>query len=256
MEKKIIILHHQGWGDLLICHGIIRYNCAIYQNKKFILVMRDDAKQLVDYMYSDLINCGKLMIDYIPKKYFDIHVLQRNIKNKYLNNEILAYGIHLEWLSNKKYTSIPRNFTSFGHQFYEGYGITAIERINSFEIVRDKKLEEMKYMDVVNHIGKDYIVIHEDIDRDIKIDRQKIVDNGFPLFDLDKKSDILFDMIKIIEHAKEIHLIESTYSIMIYLLQHRYHLFNNIPIYIHFYTRTHRDKGLYENPDNTWIWLY
>ena len=55
-------------------------------------------------------------------------------------------------------------------------------------------------------------------------------------------------MIKVLENAKEIHLIESTYSIAIYLLQKKYNMFENIPIYFHTYVRNNRNMNIYIKP--------
>src|SRR3972149_4916392 len=240
---KNILIHHQGWGDLLTCHGLVRYNCNKYT--QIVLLIRDDAKELCNYMYKDIIENGNLIMDYVPKS-----VLDNNIKN-YINNKydtninLLIHGMAFDYLDPKKVIKNNRHM-SFGHQFYENYGINSINRINCFEIIRDKNLEDNLYNKVINDIGKEYIVIHEDINRNIIINKQYI-NNNMPLYNLDGQSNKLFDMIKIIENAKEIHLIESTYSIMIYLLQQKYNLFSNIPIKMHSYTRNNRNIDLYQN---------
>ena len=64
---------------------------------------------------------------------------------------------------------------------------------------------------------------------------------------------MIFDMILLIEKSKEIHLISTFWSLIIYLLQKKYNLFKNIPIYLHNYVRNKYYYQLYE--DSNWIIL-
>lgn len=232
-----IVLHHQGWGDLITCHGLVRYNSNIF--KSLILITREDSKELSDYMYKDINN---LYIDYIPKNILDKSILSY-ISNKYgKQRNILAYGDTFSFNKRKK-----RCLISWAHDFYEGFGIDYMERVNSFHIERNLLLEEEIYNDIVNKNGKNYIVIHDDPSRNININRNKI-NTDLPIFNLNAYSNKIFDMIKVLENAKEIHLIESTYSIAIYLLQKKYNMFENIPIYFHTYVRNNRNMNIYIKP--------
>jgi len=67
-------------------------------------------------------------------------------------------------------------------------------------------------------------------------------------------SDMMLDQITILENAKEIHFIDSSYSVLIYFLSFHNEKIRNIPKYLHKYAMHGRDMGIYENkkPDN-WI---
>jgi hypothetical protein len=58
----------------------------------------------------------------------------------------------------------------------------------------------------------------------------------------------MVDLIKIIENSKEIHLIDSSYSVLIYLLSFSNKKIAAIPKYLHTLNRTERDIGIYANP--------
>jgi hypothetical protein len=61
----------------------------------------------------------------------------------------------------------------------------------------------------------------------------------------------MIDQIKILENAKEIHFIDSSYSVMIYFLSLTNEKIKNIPKYFHYYVR--KNSMIYENPTpNNW----
>jgi hypothetical protein len=60
-------------------------------------------------------------------------------------------------------------------------------------------------------------------------------------------------MIKVLENAKEIHLIDSSWSVLIYLLSKN--IITHIPVLLNetFFKRMGRDTGIYKNPSfNNW----
>ena len=112
----------------------------------------------------------------------------------------------------------------FVTKFYTDYEIPYITRINDFTFNRDRKLEENKYNEFINKYGKKYILYHEVIENYDK--NKKIVNlNGI--------SNIFFDMIKVLENAIEIHLLDSVWGALIYQLDAKYKLFKNKKIILY-----------------------
>lgn len=54
MYKEGILYFHQGWTDIINCLSLINYNCNIYN--KIYLIMRNDAKELIDLYTKNIYN--------------------------------------------------------------------------------------------------------------------------------------------------------------------------------------------------------
>jgi len=104
-----------------------------------------------------------------------------------------------------------------------------LNRINYFNLNRNIELEEKLYNDFISTHGNDYVLYHEDAGRDIILDKNNFNSN-YRWIDLDKTTYTFFDYIKILENSKEIHLIDSVWAAIVYLLDSRYGLFKHIPI--------------------------
>jgi hypothetical protein len=254
MEKKCIILFHQGWTDIILCIGLVFYNLKYYD--EIYLLIRDDSKDMINFIFrnndnvktifikNDLLNNSNVRKNYIY-----------NIASKYSisNDNILLYGgclTHCGYGKHNNYKSINCNEGSKDY-FYSTYNIDSIECINSFNISRDYTLENNKYEEIISKIGNNYVIVFNDIKRNLFINNNYIVNKELPTFNLCESSTICFDMIKVINESKEIHILSTFWSLIIYNLQKKYNLFMNIPIYFHNEVRNDYYSFLYENTN--WI---
>lgn len=231
MKDKCILYFHQGWTDIINCLGIITYYSAMY--KITYLIMRKDAKPLIDYYTRDKINVKLL---YEDKK--NILDARQNSFQYVINNypeldlhhaDILGIGIH-DRCRNDKYKNAflkkkvkGNNF--FVNLFYDCYDIPYINRIDEFKITRDTKLENSVYNDFINKYGEDYILFHEIIQNNDNKCKNIINLNGI--------TNNIFEYIKVLEHAKEIHLLDSIWGALIYQLDSKYHLFKDKKIVLY-----------------------
>ena len=94
---------------------------------------------------------------------------------------------------------------------------------------------------------KDYIVLHDDSQRGINIDKSKLP-NDIYVHQLNDGSKTMVDQIKILENAKEIHFIDSSYSVLIYFLSLTNEKIKQIPKYFHYYANQREGYTIYENP--------
>ena len=244
MEKKAVIIFHQGWTDIILCIGIVFHNLKYYGN--LVLLIRDDSKELIDFIFRQT---KKLFIDYQNKNNLDNRdYLSSLLKQKYENFDYLPYGSCFNNGFSNKF--IPCGSADY---FYTAGNIDKDESYKSFLIQRDEELENKKYAKFIEETGKDYIIINEDSPRGINIDKKYLNENT-RIYNINGSSNIVFDIIKIIENAKEIHLTSTFWSLIIYNLQKKYNLFSNIPIYFHSYAR----KGYYDflYKDINWTFIY
>jgi len=223
MNKEGILYFHQGWADIINCLSLINYYCNLYDN--IYLIMRDDAKELIDFYTKDINN---LEIFYEEKKNIDENGIQFVI-NKYNSNDLqncnfLAIGCH-DNIRKDKYTNNFRCIDNcFVKGFYESYDISYITRINNFEFNRNYELENNIYNNFINKYGKDYILYHEVIEN---------YNKDYRIINLNNISNIFFDIIKILENAIEIHLLDSVWGAFIYQLDAKYKLFQNKKIILY-----------------------
>ncbi len=107
-------------------------------------------------------------------------------------------------------------------------------RINYFNINRDLNKEEIIYKNFCDINGCKYILYHNSNNLITKEINNIIKNNNdLKFINLDNISSIFFDYIKVIQNSKEIYLIDSVWSVMIYLLSCKYFLFNNIKITVY-----------------------
>lgn len=262
---KATIIHHQGFGDLFTSNALCNYYAEKY-DELIVFVSDESRKKVVDYMYRHVTNI-KCVIPRLHNIYngkdgcINCHTpgnpnscprggvckfIDYSDYNEYDNIKIGCFSGNYEaW---DKLLAVNRgNGISFSHTFYQHAGIDLKERVNKFSIYRDKQLENLNYKNIEY---KDYVVVHDDANRGMKIN----LDTDLDIYNLNGVSEIMLDQIKILENAKEIHLIDSSYSVLVYFLSFTNDKIRKIPKYLHKYIMGQRDLLIYENekPEN-WI---
>ena len=123
---------------------------------------------------------------------------------------------------------------TFERIFYEAYNLPYADRIDKFVLYRDPILEETVYNRVVKQ--KPYICVHNNPLLNLVV----CPNSTLPRIELNQSSDIFFDYIRVLQHAEEIHLIDSVWAGICYLLDAKYKCFHEKPIYVYCYRDFHR----------------
>ena len=225
INKTGILYFHLGWTDIVNQLSLISYFSERYEN--IILIMRPDAHQLIDFYVR---NINNVKVNYerfngINHCYFDNSILNNQ------NHDLLFHGVHSSLNINFNKTCDDEKVSFFVNRFYECHGLEYSIRVNYFNLDRDVYSEELTYKNFINRNGDDYILYHSDINRKLFIDNSNIK-NKLPLVNLDNTTNVFFDYIKILQNAKEIHLIDSVWGAVVYQLDAKYNLFKDIPIYM------------------------
>lgn len=111
------------------------------------------------------------------------------------------------------------NKMCFVEAFYTPYDIPYSVRTDWFEVTRDHEREALVYEVFIQKYGEEYGLSHL-----LEVDSSL-----YPIIELDKISDYFFDMALVLDHSKEIHVIDSVWAAVIYHLQAKYvHLFQCI----------------------------
>jgi hypothetical protein len=241
-KTQAYILFHQGWTDIFNCLALVTYYSSIYKNLNIII--RDDALPIVQfYLRNTDVNIKAL-------KKIDLDSMSKEIITKEEDHIKLYHGDWDIFRSDQYRDAFQKSNKFFVEKFYTEYNIPYSTRIKNFNFLRDCNMESKIYDSFVNKIGSDYILTHEDPARMLYI---PTIHSKSVVFNLNKASSLFFDWIKVLENAKEIHLIDSVWSSFIYQLDAKYRIFKTIPIYIYCL----RDyKEMYQKPNMLSNWTF
>jgi hypothetical protein len=145
-------------------------------------------------MYRDIKNIKVISVnnDYEMNKHIDSSEYDEVISSSLLNQKKFDYGV------------------DFDDAFYLKVGINPSIKKTHFYISRDINEEENVYNELVISRGlTDYVFLHEKQNEGIVIDRNKIT-NSYPIVSADIKYKT-FSLLKVIENAKECHLVSSSF---------------------------------------------
>ncbi len=237
-KKNGILLCHQGWADIFNTLSIINYyyNKNIYN--KIYIIIRNNGKEIVEFFTRDKSNI--IIIEFDSAMFCENSVCNDvNIAKYYIennkdicdNSDYLFHGFS-DIFRQDKYkngfdNAMKIDKDAFVNSFYESYDLDKNIRIDNFIFTRDIELENSKYNEFIEKNGSEYIVYHTFYENKNNL--------SIPFINLDKSTNVFFDYIKILENSKEIHVIDSSWAVFIYLLDAKYKLFynKNIPIYLY-----------------------
>ena len=270
MKNKATIIHHQGFGDLFTSNAL----CMHYSNQfeeLIVLVSTNSRLEVVKSMYMDFPNI-KCEIADVTNNYSGVDsclncMTLGNLNNcprggskcifvdyskfyNYNNLKIGCFDSYPRW--NSFLQGKIRSGSSFSHSFYDYHKISLKDRIELFNISRSDS-EDNLFKQIVSSIGENYIVIHDDASRGLTINNIK---NDLPRYYLNLKSNNMIDQLKIIDHAKEVHMIDSSYSVLIYFLSFHDERVRKIPKFLHTLGRKNRDIKIYKKPKpDNWTFI-
>jgi len=220
---KLFYYSHQGWTDIINCLPLLNYYKK--ECKDIYFIVREDAKDLVNFYTKDL-NINILLI---PKQILDsynIFSIIQHINITINDDDLIKFHGNFDIYRKDEYkSSFSKCNDFFSIAFYTAYNINPNTRINYFNITRDIEVENNIYNNFIIKYGTEYILTHGNID----ISKN----NNICYVKLDEISSTFFDMIAVLQNAKEIHLIDSIWAAIIFLLETKYNIFSNKNITIY-----------------------
>lgn len=209
------IYHHLGLGDHIICNGLVRHFKEIYGC--VTVFCKPNNYENVKYMYRDDENIVVMPIGE-----------DSDIINYILSNNIREHTIVAGF--NQKGTETAK---TFDEAFYNTSNIPFDYRFSKFKFVRDLDKEEQVYKEL-NPKDEPYIYLHDDKSRGFSIDIKK-VRGDIKIIENDKRF-LMFDMLKIVENAEEVHTMATGMKDLINSFNFKYPDF-----YLHWYVRRYED---------------
>lgn len=194
ISNNVILHTHLGLGDMFICNGLIRKFIHESNYEKYYLVCKTKYFRTVKKMYLDE---PKIMIIPIEgiNEYEEVYHLD-------LEGDLLRIGHeHLNHDLN------------FDVSFYQQLGYTIADKFKWSKITRNPIIEDDCYEEETP--DEDYIFVHDKssvgvVDLDIETE--------LPTVKPDNMNYDLVDYLKVIENAKEIHCLNSSFLNMIDLV--------------------------------------
>ena len=218
--KEGLLYFHQGWTDIINCLALINYYCNDYDI--ISLLIRSEAKEIIDFYTKNIKNLKKIYVKKTEIDNIDIYKLKEDYNIQKSDN--LFIGVHDNLRNDKYKDKFNLNPMFFVNSFYLNYDIPYMTRINDFSFERNLDMEEKVYQEFIRENGNEYILYHEVIE---EYDKNKKIVN------LNGISNIFFDMIKVLENAIEIHLLDSVWGAFVYQLDGKYKLFENKKIVLY-----------------------
>lgn len=252
--KRLFFSPFDGVGDLMSLNGMVRYLCEQYEELHFVIYQ--DQSLTLKKLFSDLPNlivCRNFsQIDIKSEDDFvDLQIWNQDRKDysEYSNyydryNKIgKKFDFPVEEIDDNCYIRIKNNSSltekskkvlyNNSDAFYVSMGIPKEYRTEKFYYERNFD-EENKFFEQLN-LPDEYVVLGDNSKN--LIDKNLIGDKDLYVVNVSNISNNIFNTIKIMEQAKEVHLIENSISLMAYHLQYK-NLMKEVPINLHIYSRT------------------
>jgi hypothetical protein len=206
MAMKVSLMTHFGWTDIINTLALITY----YQRLGFevTFVCSYEQRKLVEY--------------YCRGTNAHVHAVLHNrttgMVTGLIKPPVFTHGV-FDNMRDDKYKNIWSNtieHIDFVVDFYELYNIVRSVRWTLFEFIRDMDAEDA----FVKKMGSPRIVQHGDIGREIA-----------GAVRLDEQSDVILDGISVLQQADEIHVIDSVWCALCYILTARGMLDTRVTVY-------------------------
>lgn len=205
MNSSVTIYHHLGLGDHIVCNGLVRYYCSLYE--RVTIFCKPHNQGTVVQMFKDLNN-------------LDIILGDDSVATGYISSVKNAIKIGFENLN-------PYSEENFDIQFYKQISLDPKDRYKLFKYDRDIETE----LSIRKTFPEKYIFVHDDESRGFGIKHNSEIPIVKPTKGLTGN---IFNFLKTIEDAEEIHCIDSSFKCMIDSLPQ---IFEEKKLYFHKYAR-------------------
>jgi len=224
--KSIYIHHHLGLGDCIDCNAIARIYAKEYD--KVNIFCKECYSYMVTYMYRDNPKINVITIpDGIDENYFVKHYLDGTTCTM---EQLKGLQPMDTFEGQVEFLKIGHDNYPWGQEeklgkgcaeiFYDLVNIPYIKRFEEFYYERDPK-EEKRVYDKLNPNDEEYIFVHDDASRGYPIDDDRVFEynDGKEIKIIrNDMSENLFFYGMILEKAKQIHCMESSFRSIVEIL--------------------------------------
>jgi hypothetical protein len=228
------IHQHGKIGDMILCNGLVRYLLKKkFRNNKIYLFCRSRHLKAIKFMYRDQKRIKLIPFNENPKlkdekllAKYEVNKTENIIQKIKLKKKINFIRIGFENYHKTKQSNPDKDFPwPCDIVFYKQFNVPFKYRFLNSYWKRDKKNERKLFRKLVGN-NQPYVFIHDDKDRNLVIDEKNINPN-LKIIRNDNK-ELIFNFRLILERAKEIHIMESSFRQIIEVLNT-----DNIKLYLY-----------------------
>jgi len=211
--KAIYLINHLGLGDQLIMCGMVRH--FVENGYKVKICTRLQHKDTCEFLYRDT---DRVEFDFVTSD-APSHIHERMrlaLSENYEVRPLATYKIP-ENMWNWATIGPGVDMCNWTHATYLSGNVNPLYLKTKFKVIRDLEREQ-KVFERFNLKKNEYIFVHESNDRSRRIHYT----TDLPVFNPDdhyKEFPVLFDYLTIIENAKEVHCMTSSYSWLVELTE-------------------------------------
>lgn len=204
----IVLHHHTGLGDHFMCNAIVHHMAKKYGEVD--LIVKEHLVKTMCHLYEDQDNI------------FIVPVVEEFSQSM---NYAQHYNKDLHRIGFDKC-----DFNNFEDSFYTQIGLDPKEEFDGFILPTNLENSKKFYTKVVEKLGDDYIFVH-DVSSYRSFDLK--IKSSHPRFVVDKNdTDDVLDYIDTICNAKEIHVINSGLSNLVFQLFYK-NMIKTSEVYFH-----------------------
>lgn len=197
VKSRVLLDFHHGMGDELICNGLVREYCTTYETVGIFCLKRNYPS--VSFMYRDLSNLR-------------IHVVRSHterLRFRFFNAFRFGQNHYDDMRAIDAYDE--ESGIRFERQVYKKFGIPLEKKWDSFFVKRDTGREEATLKKA--GVSEPYQFVHDD--SRFPLDRARI-SQTLPVIEPTKElTNNVFDCCAAIERAAEIHVVDSSFIVLI-----------------------------------------
>lgn len=222
----VIFRGYDAYGDYLSNNGMIRYLSSIYDTVKVVTVFGS----YVNYMFRDNSKISSINLtefDHITSINNNYDIVDAFVWENYIKPSRCNGTLYNKHNKLGKFENSPINDNASA--FYYHLGLDVNMRLNNFFLQRDFNNEYELYNIIKD---KNYSVICEY--NNCSINRKYVINNN--IVNIHKMSENICNLIKIIEEANEVHLVENSIALLVYHMQYK-KLMKDVKINLHAYSR-------------------
>lgn len=233
--KTLVFVIYDAFGDWISSNGMIRYLSEIY-DEVYLVHDTSVVVPFTSHMFRD--NAKIIPVEGVIDPGYNCDVIDLRI------NEIYPHpGNTGNYFSKvNKFAAESFIVNDNASSFYSELGLNPEIRVSSFNYVRDHEEEDKLYQSL--NLPEEYCVICETEDN--IIDKKYI--RGSTI-NLHKLTDNFLNILKVIENAKEVHLIENSIALFVYHMQNIEKM-KMVSINLHAYARKESHRKCDESECN------
>lgn len=228
MNKSCFFLTYDAYGDWYSVNGLIRYLRTKYSKIYLVVDYSSTLKKYATYDFVSSLFYDDKNIFVIKKKYFNflikIPLLNFEIIDSRFNENNKIYTFLKVFNKNYPLGNIQCISNNNSNMFYESLGVNSKIKFEYFDIPQVFFKEDQKM---------DKILICEAFQNQIN---RRYFSNDKDFINLHNKFSNPLSIIPLVKNCKEIHLIENSIALLIYLLNYK-KVISPTKVFLHLYAR-------------------